>query len=66
MKPYIKNNLGLILLCIYAVILTIGGLLFGETFLFWLPLVTILLIWIFDPLNTLSFSVRRLFTKYLQ
>lgn len=58
MQKYIKNNLGFIMLVVYACIIVLGGLAFGEVFLFWLPLCTILLIGIFDPLNNLSWSVR--------
>lgn len=66
MSKYIKNNLGLVMLVVYACIIVLGGLALGEVFLFWLPLATILLIGVFDPLNNLSWSVRAFYKKYLK
>lgn len=41
-----RKDLGFLLFCSYALLIVVVGLSLGEIGLFWLPIITILLIWI--------------------
>lgn len=58
MKKHIKNNLGFIMFGCYAVLIVVVALVFGDLGITLLPLITLLIIFLFDPLNNLSWSVR--------
>ncbi len=45
-KRLAKKDLGFLLFCSYALLIVVVGLSLGEIGLFWLPIITILLIWI--------------------